>query len=93
MTDIPDMLTVTDVARKLRRCPRYVRDLIHGGMLKAVRINKPGGGRGRFLIRPDSVAKLLGVSVQRESRESLYQRSKAAGERLGFPPPLEDAIL
>ncbi len=93
MNDIPDMLTVADVARKLRRCPRYVRDLIHCGMLKAVRISKPGGGRGRFLVRPDSVAKLLGVSVQRESEESLYRRAKAAAVRQGYRQEPGDGTL
>ncbi len=90
MHGVPHMLTVQDVARKLRRGPKYVRCLIHHGRLKAVRLKKPFG---RFLVFPESVTSLLGVSVERESEASLYRRAKAAGERLGYSHEPGDGTL
>ena len=49
MSEVPDMLSVRDVAQKLRRGPKYVRELIHHGKLKAVRLKKPSG---RYLVFP-----------------------------------------
>ena len=90
MNSVPDMLSVRDVAQKLRRGPKYVRCLIHQGKLRAVRLKKPSG---RFLVFPESVNALLGVSVERESEASLYRRAKAAGERLGYSHEPGDGTL
>jgi excisionase family DNA binding protein len=59
---IPETLTVAKAAEALHKSPRYVRDLIAGGKLKAVRLSE----RGHWLVFADSIASLLGVRPERQ---------------------------
>lgn len=73
-------MTVRQVAEQLKYSPGYVRGLIHNGKLKATRLCDGG----RFLIFKDSVSSLLGIRVQRPSRESLRRRAMIAAARVGI---------
>ena len=88
-TSIPEVMTVREVAEQLRCSPRYVRGLIHNGKLKATRLVDGG----RFLIFKDSVDRLLGIRVQKPSREALRRRALLAAARGGFSLNLGDGTL
>ena len=79
-TSIPKVMTTSEVAAHLKCSTRYVRGLIHGGKLRATRLCDGG----RYRIYEDSVSSLLGIRVQKPSREALYRRALIAGARAGF---------
>ncbi|MDM8008818.1 MAG: helix-turn-helix domain-containing protein [Phycisphaerae bacterium] len=81
MNPIPDMLTVAETARRLRRSPASVRRLIHSGRLRAVRLSE----RGHLLVYADSLCALLGVRRERQhSREYHLKRDDEILARRGL---------
>ncbi len=83
---IPDTLTVAQAAKAIHRSPRYVRDLIRLGILRASRICD----RGRWLVDESSLAQL--VTHQEQSRQQVsarVQQELAEARAAGFEPPAE----
>ena len=84
MPDLPQMLTVQEVAAMLRVSERYVRqELIGKGRVQAIKLSL--GKCGRWRIYEDSVAALVGrLPVKGPSDEVLRLQGEAICRRLGW---------
>ena len=85
MLDLPQMLTVREVAKILRVSERYVRaELIGKGRIRAIKLVDGGSWR----IDAESVAKLVGRTVAMTEKSQEYYRQKTALARAerGFVP-------
>ncbi len=80
---VPQMLTVEDVAKRLRIGRGQVRQLIKDRRLRAVRYREGG----HFRISETTLASFLGVRVHvpsEPSDETLRKMSRAAAARSGY---------
>lgn len=85
MLDLPQMLTVRQVADILQVSERYVRaDLIGKGRIRAIKLIDGGCWR----IDAESVARLVGrsVTVTEKSEEYYSQKTALARGERGFVP-------
>ena len=85
MADLPQMLTVPEVADALRCHPKTVLKYCADGRLRSVKL-------ARVLVYADSVAELLGVSaakVKSDPRKRDRSKAYAAMVSQGFEPPTE----
>lgn len=73
-------MTAKEVAQAIKRSPRYVRDLIHCGKLRATRF----GDRGPWLVYAESVSALLGVRVSHVDQRAVRRDAELASARSGM---------
>ncbi len=83
MTELPEMMSVKDVARHLNVGRRTVYRLIENGKLRAIRY----ADDGPYRIFPESVASFLGVTVIQKKTTRQKKKNEhlalAAMARLG----------
>jgi hypothetical protein len=63
----PTMLTVRLCAQAIHRSPAFVRELIHTGRLKGIRLSE----HGQWLVPAESLSRLLGLAVEENRPERL----------------------
>lgn len=90
MIDPLDMLTVAQVAQRLKCSSRRVRQMIHDGRLAGFRL----AGTGNWRVRTRSIAELVCLEEDRgRSSRSLRRRASAALVRLGYQPAPESGPI
>lgn len=81
MIDPLDIMTVAQVADRLKCGPRRVRQLIQEGKLAAFKL----GDTGHWKITTRSVADLFGFEQERSHAPTYYRRrAQAAMTRMGY---------
>jgi excisionase family DNA binding protein len=87
-SDLPDYLTVDEVAHMLRLHPRTVRNRIRAGLLPAKAMS---GGKSKLIAKSDALAQLRDVvpetdpSVARDREAGLADAPNILVDRLGTP--------
>ena len=95
MSDLPQMLTVTEVANVLRCSKDHVRRLVRRGMLRSLRVVSPDSRvitkQSRRLIFVDSVFDYLELEKVKPCRTPKALKKKIVAELAmrGIEPPPE----
>jgi excisionase family DNA binding protein len=82
------MMTIDEAAQLARRHPKTIRVAIKSGRLRAFR---PGGGRGRVLLRADDVRAWLESRPAAEPQSRSRPRPGGGNGRRGAKPALGSA--